>query len=121
MVAESPFLLSDRPPEVPMRAGLGDRFRYVRGASGKRYLFSVIGREELRDFRSAVVMLVQNGGGGLRALTVTELDPSGRPAHGETWPPIVPRDCRILVHLLAENSPDRQAVVADLTALVRPS
>ena len=121
MVAESPFLLSDRPPEVPMRAGLGDRFRYVTGASGKRYLFTLIAREELADFRCAVVMLARRGGNGLRALTVTELDADGRPTMGEPWPPILPHDCRVLVHLLAENSPDRQAVVADLTALVRPS
>ena len=121
MVAESPFLLSDRPPEVPMRAGLGDRFRYITGASGKRYLFTLIGREELQDFRSAVVALALRGRNGLRGLTVTELDGHGRATSGEPWPPIVPHDCRVLVHLLAEDSAQRRAVVADLTALARPS
>ena len=121
MVVESPFLLSDRPPEVPMRAGLGDRFRYVRGASGRRYLFSVIGREDLHDFRAAVVVLARRRGGGLQALRVAELDAAGRPANRAGWPPIVPHDCCILVHLLAERADERRAVIDDLTALARPS
>jgi hypothetical protein len=52
-------LLSDDPPLPARRAGCGDRFRYWRGASGKRYLFSLVPPETLPDFRSVVVMLAE--------------------------------------------------------------
>jgi hypothetical protein len=120
MVAEPPILLSERPPEVPMRPGFGDRYRYFRGASGRRYLFTVINRDELCDFRSAVVMLARRGRDGLAAVSVTALDASGSPAGNDRWPPLVPQDCRLLVHLLAECDEDRRAVVADLTSTARP-
>src|SRR5687767_9695206 len=102
MVAEPPILLSERPPEVPMRAGFGDRYRYFRGISGRRYLFSLINREELPDFRSAVVLLARREPQGLRAVSVTALDDKGRAVGAAGWPPLVPSDCRVLVHLLAE-------------------
>jgi hypothetical protein len=114
MVAELPILLSERPPEVPMRAGFGDRYRYFRGVSGRRYLFTVINRDELRDFRSAVVLLAQRDATGLRAVSVSALDDAGRPIGSAGWPPVVPHDCRVLVHLLADREEDRRAVVADL-------
>jgi hypothetical protein len=115
MVAEPLILLSERPPEVPMRPGFGDRFRYFRGKSGRRYLFTLINRDELADFRSAVVLLARRTPGGLRATSVSALDDAGRPMGSDCWPPIVPADCRVLVHLLAEREEDRRAVVADLT------
>jgi hypothetical protein len=115
MVAEPPILLSERPPEVPMRAGFGDRYRYFRGISGRRYLFTVINRDELADFRSAVVLLARRAADGLRAVSVSALDDGGRPIGSDRWPPLVPADCRVLVHLLAEQDDDRRAVVADLT------
>ena len=110
MVAEPLVLLSERPPEVPMRAGLGDRFRYVRGVSGRRYLFTRIEPDELADFRSAVVILAKREPGGLRALSVAELDAAGRPVGVSAWPTIVPRDGVVLVHLLAEHVSARRAV-----------
>jgi hypothetical protein len=121
MVAESLLLLSDRPPEVPMRAGLGDRFRYLIGASGKRYLFTLVRREDLADFQCVVVVLARREGSGWRALSVADIDGDGRPTAGEPWPPIVPHGCRVLVHLLAAGREERRVVVADLTALARPS
>jgi hypothetical protein len=104
MVAEPLVLLSERPPEVPMRAGLGDRFRYIRGISGRRYLFTHIEPDELADFRSAVVILARRERGGLRPLSVAELDAAGRPMGIAAWPLIVPRDGVVLVHLLAEHA-----------------
>src|SRR5690242_1712853 len=50
-------LLPDDPP-VPVRdAGFGDRFRYWRGVSGRRYLFSLVPADALGDFRSVVVLV----------------------------------------------------------------
>ena len=55
-----PPILSDRPPQVPQRAGLGGRFHYFRGCSGRRYLFSSVPAETLADYRSAVVVLAES-------------------------------------------------------------
>jgi hypothetical protein len=115
MVAEPPYILSDRPP-VPVRAGFGDRFRYLHGASGRRYLFTHIDADDLADFRSAVIVLARREPRGLRALSITELDANGSPIGAGRWPPAVPRDCIVLVHLLAERGEDRRAAVADLAA-----
>ena len=52
-------LLSDDPPWPALDAGYGDRFRYWRGASGRRYLFSLVPAEALFDFRSVVVMVAE--------------------------------------------------------------
>src|SRR5258708_4069122 len=53
-------ILSDDPPEPARNAGFGDRFRYWRGASGRRYLFSLVPADALPDFRSVVVMVAEH-------------------------------------------------------------
>lgn len=121
MVAEQPLLLSDRPSEVPTGAGFGDRFRYFRGASGRRYLFTVINRDELADFSSAVVLLARREPMGLRALSAVTLDDAGNPVGCDSWPPRVGADCRVLVHLLAEGETARCAAAADLNRAMAPS
>jgi hypothetical protein len=99
--------------------GLGDRFRYLRGASGRRYLFTGIATEELADFRSAVVLLARREPRGLRAVTVGLLDANGSPSATDRWPATLPRDAVVLVHLLADREADRAAIVADLTTASR--
>jgi hypothetical protein len=124
MVAEPTLLLSESPQSpgsVPTRAGFGDRYRYFRGASGTRYLFTLISREELADFRSAVLLLARREGGCLRAISATALDENGRSVDGKSWPRLVSPDCRLLVHLLAEGEEDRRQVVTDLTAAALPA
>jgi hypothetical protein len=116
MVAELPILLSFPSPETTVRCVLGDRFHYFRGVSGRRYLFTRIARADLADFRSAVVMLAHREPRGYRAFAVAELDRDGRLRAGRRWPRELPRDCIVLVHLLAERATDRGAVVADLTS-----
>jgi len=119
MVAVLPSLLSDQPPEVPQRAGLGDHFHYFRGSSGRRYLFSKVAADELADFQSAVVIFAKRAAAGrVTAHWITLVDPFGRPeGAGRTrrWPPIQP-DTLILVHLLSPGDAERRAVVADLSA-----
>ena len=115
MVAVLPHLLSDQPPEVPQRAGLGDRFHYFRGASGRRYLFSAIAADELADFRSAVVLLARRARGGrLAAYWMAVLDRFGRPVGERCGWPAVAGDIVVLVHCLAESDAERLELAADL-------
>jgi hypothetical protein len=121
VVAVVPPLLSDCPPELPQKAGLGDRFHYFRGRSGRRYLFSAVPIEALADFRNAVVMLGYRNGRGVVAHALATLDRDGRPASADRpWPPMA-RGSLLLVHLLAATEAERRAVAADLaTAAVAP-
>jgi hypothetical protein len=115
------LLLSERPPESPRLAGLGDRFHYFRGASGRRYLFSVVAARELADFASAVVMVAHRRlDGSLAVASVARLDADGRPLGAVGGPSLVPPGCVVLVHLLAESEAARRAVVADLAAPATP-
>ena len=120
MVAVVPPLLSDRPPEIPQKAGLGDRFHYFRGRSGRRYLFTAVSGETLEDFRNVVAMLAEpTPAGRLCARAVVTLDALGRigPAPDPAWPPAQGGQTLCLVHLLAASEAERRAVVADLAAL----
>jgi hypothetical protein len=116
MVAELPSLLSDHPSDVPRRAGLGDRFHHFRGRSGRRYLFSVVAGRDHADFRSVVAIVARRTSDGrLAALSIATLDARGRPADNACrWPPLVPHDGIVLVHLLAVTDAERCALVADL-------
>jgi len=117
MVAVIAPLLSDEPPEVPQRAGLGDRFHYFRGRSGKRYLFSTVPHGELADFRSAVVIYARRSAGGrLTADWATLVDVFGRPVGRDRRWPQADRDTVVLVHLLAKSEADRLNLIADLSA-----
>lgn len=111
MVAVAPPLLSDQPPEVPRRAGLGDRFHYFRGVSGRRYLFSEVPVSDLGDFHSAVVMLAQRQAERrLAAFSVSFSDATGRtPVAG-----VLPAQTVALVHLLAGSERERRSIIADL-------
>ncbi len=120
MVAVLPPLLSDDPPEIPQLAGLGDRFHYFRGRSGRRYLFTIVPRESLDDFRSVVVILAEaRPGGRLAAKAVVAVDALGRvgPAADPAWPPVAVEPALCLVHLLAFSDSERSRVVSDLTSL----
>jgi hypothetical protein len=116
MVAVLPPLLSAQPPEVPQRAGLGDRFHYFRGSSGRRYLFTAVAREDLGDFRSAVVIVARPAANGrLAAGWIATVDAFGRIEGRDRRLPDWP-DAVMLVHLLAETDRERRDLVADLSA-----
>jgi hypothetical protein len=116
MVAVVPPLLSDQPPEVPRRAGLGDRFHYFRGTSGRRYLFSTVRPHELGDFHSAVVVIARRiAGGRLAACSVALLGPFGRHVGNDRLGMrAVPADAVALIHLLAGTDAERRDLIADL-------
>ncbi len=114
MVAGPPSVVSDRPPGVPQRVGLGDRFHYFRGYSGRRYLFSLIEADALGDFRSAVAMLARpHENGRIAAHTIAVLDPSGRAVGVRRRLSPSPDDL-VLVHLLAATDAERWDLVSDL-------
>lgn len=121
MVAVLPPLLSDRPAEVPRRAGLGDRFHFFRGASGRRYLFSAVRNHEFADFHSAVMIVARRlADGRFAASIVTLIDGEGRPLNDTFMRESTTRDTVIFVHLLAGTDDARRALVADLTAHALP-
>jgi hypothetical protein len=100
---------SDEAPEPARRAGLARQFRYWRGASGRRYLFSAIGEDRLADFRDAVVIFAEADGERLvgRSVFAIGAEPAAPPARpGEV----------VLVHLLAPTAAGRERIVADLIA-----
>lgn len=119
MVAVVPPLLSDRPPEIPQKAGLGDRFHYFRGRSGRRYLFTLLAGESLGDFRGVVAILAEAAPAGrLSARAIVTVDARGRIGSlpDIAWPPAPGGPILCLVHLLAATEAERSAVIADLAA-----
>lgn len=113
MVAVLPPLLAAPPPHAPRKAGLGDRFHYFRGLSGRRVLFSAVPRNGVGDFHSAVVALARRLSDGRLALYwISAIDGAGRLRNGAI-PPLA-RDTIVLVHLLSQTDAERDALVADL-------
>jgi hypothetical protein len=120
MVAVLQLLLSDQPPEVPRKAGLGDRFHYFRGGSGKRYLFSEVSAKDLADFRGAVAMAAERWvDGRLSANWIGAIDTMGRPVTADRRWPLFRTGTVVLVHLLAATESDRQGMLADLAEAAR--
>lgn len=100
---------SDECPKLARRAGLDCQFRYWRGVSGRRYLFSAVAPEALADFRDAVVIFAEpDGDGGFtgRALFQICAHPvTDRPAPGEI----------VLIHLLSPSETGRRRIMDDLS------
>jgi hypothetical protein len=115
MVAVLPPLLSDARPAFAETAGLGDRFHYWRGASGRKYLFTLVPRAALADFRSVAVIVADRASGGrLSARFGFPIGENGPPA----WhAPTVPEGCLVLVHFLAGTDAACRAVIADLSSV----
>ncbi len=115
-----------RPAGAPRAAedlGLADRYRYLSGASGARYLFSVVPAEALEDFRGAVVVIELGRRRGAaadaaRTVWIGEIDRYGT----RRGPPLTRAGLRgrpALVHLLAGRSAQRREVLEDLAAALR--
>lgn len=97
---------------------LGDRFRYWRGASGRRYLFTEVAPAEIADYRGAVAVEVAEPADAAEAegriVNLVEVDESGavrRHAVGFNAEPSA-----AYVHLLAATPGERQAILLDLAA-----
>jgi hypothetical protein len=61
-------------PRAVEDLGLGDRYRYLVGASGRRYLFTRVSFESLEDYRGAVVVLERPAPRRKRGLAQPELE-----------------------------------------------
>jgi hypothetical protein len=117
MVAELLPILSDASPGLARRAKLGDRFRYWRGRSGDRYLFSAVPFDTLADYRSAVAILAEpTADGSFLAWAAALIDASGRLNADSSWPESVPYGSIAFVHFLAETESERHALLDDVFA-----
>ncbi|HOV04789.1 MAG TPA: hypothetical protein PLJ34_01940 [Hyphomicrobiales bacterium] len=108
----------DTPPTIEA-TGLGDKFRYLKGASGRRYLFSSVDLDDLPTFRDVVVVLSEKSGSGTRQIIwVGALDGEPNDAERarrafESW---MRRAADAHIHLLAESREERRRVIDDISA-----
>jgi hypothetical protein len=122
MVAELHPVLSDATPGLARRAKLGDRFRYWRGRSGTRYLFSAVPFETLADYRSAVAILAEpTADGSFLAWTAALIDASGRLDADTSWPEGVPYGSIAFVHFLTETESEQRALLGDVFTPAEPA
>lgn len=110
-------------PRAAEELGLGDRYRYLAGASGRRYLFSRVRLDALEDFRNAVAVIGLGealGAVPARRVWIGEIDREGL-RRGPALPRALAlaaegdRDA-VLVHLLAGDAAERREVLEDLAA-----
>ena len=87
------------------------RYRHWRGVSGRAYMFSVYAPDDCPPYEDAVVMVASRGEAlccvDLGALPLTTLEALRRRYAG--WP------VEFQIHVLADRSADRRALIADLT------
>lgn len=102
--------------------GLGDRFRYWRGASGRRYLFSAVSNAALDDLTNVVVILVAADGtaslsetAAAKVVFIGEIDGDGVRS-GRTVGGSRDVNTRAFAHFLADTAEERRAILADLGA-----
>ena len=100
-------------PRAAKALGLDERYSYLRGASGKRYLFTVVPETAVTDYPGAVVVLAAQARDAARQIMwVGEIDGKGF-RHGSK----IGRGRRradALVHLLAQDEAARRMVIRDL-------
>ncbi len=102
-----------RVPTIAQSLGLGENFRFWRGASGRRYLFSLVSESDLDDLQN--VILIEAGMSGLEPVPVWlgEVDHDGE-RHGEVLGAAFGSRRRRYVHFLDGSDADRHAALDDL-------
>lgn len=103
-------------PKSAAKCGLEADYRYWLGASGTRYLFTVVDADEVGAFDDVVVVLARGDGvGGYAAVDVVNVGAAGE-ADRHAVAKRVAGDSRLtaFVHLLAEEPATRREVAADL-------
>ena len=103
-------------PEIAALGPLGDHYRYWRGASGRRYLFSAVESGKLGDFADAVVVVARCApGGSFTGVTAVVIGAATDPARRalerrlDSTTGLV-----VFVHLLAKTRADRAGILDDL-------
>lgn len=97
---------------LPEDFGLGERFWYWRGASGRSYIHSIYSPDLCPPVAGAVFVLVRNSGGVRTAVAIGQFGTDGLRPRG--MPPLGPGD-EIHVHLLAREGMAAERVLRDLT------
>jgi hypothetical protein len=104
-----------RVPETAQAIGLGDRFRYWRGASGRKYLFSLVRDCELDDLQNVVVIEAAIAGTEPVPVWLGEIDADGvTSGYVIAHAPAGRR--RTFVHFLAGSDDERRATMLDLAS-----
>lgn len=97
----------------------GDRYRHFVGASGQRYIFTLMSAEDLADCRQAVVLLLPGSQPksrknlGDRPFWFGEVDIEGN-RRGPRIKPATLKSSNIYVHLLADCARERTSILEDL-------
>ena len=99
-------------PRAAEALGLVETYSYLHGASGKRYLFTAVPEEGLRDYPGAVAVKTADNTRSRRIFWVGEVDAQGF-LHGATVGR-KPRRTQTFVHLLARDPESRRSVIRDL-------
>ncbi len=109
-------LIDGGTPEFAERCGLGDRYRYWLGTSGRRHLFTAVDASALPDFNQAVIVLARrDGNGGYRGVDVGCPGDAGEETAAQILRRLAgDRELAIFVHLLAGNAAARRRLVRDL-------
>lgn len=107
-------IVTDGSPDSARAMGLGEKFRYWRGASGRRYLFSSLPQDAVDDIVDAVViMTAESAHGSPRIVWAGEIDGDGVRSGRLVADPAGQR-LRWHAHFLAPDAAARAVVLADL-------
>ncbi|MEM8813810.1 MAG: hypothetical protein AAGF59_14445 [Pseudomonadota bacterium] len=99
---------------VNLPVGIDDSFRYWRGASGARYLFTEIPPHQIQEYRETVIMVVDSRRRAAPKLTfLGEVDEAGS-NHAAALARHRPT-LRAFVHLLADDPARRREIIDDLS------
>jgi hypothetical protein len=108
-------------PEIATLGPLADHYRYWRGASRRRYLFSAVECGRLGDFTDAVVIVARRAPGGaftgVTALVIGTAADAARRALERRLSSTT--GLVVFVHLLAKTPADRTSILDDLLGETR--
>jgi hypothetical protein len=102
-------------PRTARSIGLGDRFRYWRGASGRRYLFSLMPADVLDDLHNVVLIeaTLSPCEPEPKPVWIGEVDTGGE-KHGWALSASSGRLTRTFAHFIDGSEQDRHAAMLDL-------
>lgn len=107
-----------RVPTTALMLGLGENFRFWRGASGRRYLFSLVRESDLDDLQNVVLIEATMSGMEPVPVWLGDVDEDGT-RNGLTVDMATAGRLRRYVHFLDGAEADRRAVLDDLLAAAR--
>lgn len=114
MLTKSDHFIDDAIPLAAAELGMGGKFRYWQGGSGRRYLFTEVPLEELQDYSDAILVLTRPGKRTrFKPVWIGEVDKVNR--RTKPWDRRQVRRAEgAYVHFLAGSRSDRKRVIDDL-------